>query len=217
MSAFDAWNDFIATMHARDKDSPAKMWWNVDSVHAAVYRALRIDPADPTARFACEPFRYIKHDGRHVILVAWPTPRILGPIDDDWLAIEDVIAWDPVSNTATSLVDDHPHIFGAFRDDAQALYADPRAFFQAWAMARAQFAVRHRQMRGKDWHAIPQEHDLVPGALVIGDLGRVRWAPSVLPDHIECVGMDPREVNRAILKAARLPRASASSSLRRAA
>lgn len=209
MSPFDAWNDFIATMHSRDKDTPAKTWWNVDGVHKAVYRALRIDGADPTARFACEPFRYLLLDGQHLILAAWPTPRILGPVDDDWLGIEHVLAWDPVSNTARSLTDDAPHLFGAFRDETNTLFADPRAFFQSWAIARAQFAVRHRQMRGKDWHALPEEHDLAPGALLIGDLAKVRLAPSALPEHIECVGIDPQTVNRAIMRAARLPRASA--------
>ena len=51
---------------------------------------------------------------------------------------------------------------------------------------------------------------------LIGDAGKVRW-PRNLPAELHCHGIDPRAVNRAILRQSNLPRAIAAHDLRSAA
>lgn len=209
-------NTLSIYLHALKKDCPGKTWWNCEATHPAVYRAMRIDPSDFGASYAVAPFRYFKGE-RHLILAAYPAPRILDPVDENWFGIETVIAWEPNSNQAYPLEDPSPQLAGRLDDEAHTLFADPRAFFQAWAIRRAQFAMKRQEARSNRWHAIPAERDETPGALILGDVDRIPWHPTLLPDHIECVGVDPKVVNKAIFKAARLPRVTAAITLRSAA
>lgn len=211
-------NSLSEYMFALRKDGPGKVWWNADFENRApIYRQLRFDPADFGAAYAIVPFRIAKIEGKAVILAAHPTPDTLDP-DPDWLNIETVFAWDPIADTATILGDDVPQIAGALSDEAHEIHASPRAFFQAWAIRRAAFYGRREGTKGKDWHVAAREQDEVPGALLIGSLAKAQINPFAMPEHVECHGIDPRELNRAILKAARLPRATAATSaLRRAA
>lgn len=204
--------------HSRAKDCPGKTWWNAPPVHQAVARALRIDPAQDGAVYALAPFRYARIDGKHTILAAWPAPRIFDPVDDDWLGIEQVIAWDPVTNNATILDDDGAQLVGPLTEETATIYADPRAFLTDWAKRRAGFAIQRQAARQGTWAARPGEHDAAPGALIVGDLKKIRWPIATMPRDLTIVGADPREINKAILRAARLPRVSAASTpLRRAA
>lgn len=204
-------NDLSEYMWALDQQTPAKTWWYAEATHAAVARALRIDPKADGAAYALAPFRYCIYDGRHLILAAYPAPMIFVP-DHAWFRIETVIAWNPIFDTATVLEDDQDQFVGTLTEDANTVFASPRAFFQAWAMRRAQFAVQRQPYAGKAWHQPPIETDLVPGALLIGDLRQVRLNPSLMPDHIECNGIDPREFNKAVMRSANLPRVSAATS-----
>lgn len=204
----EGWNALVSVVHSRAKDTPAKTWWDAEALHPATFRALRIDRADFAAAYAVHPFRLARIDGKPLILAAHPAPLILGPVDDDHLNIEAVIAWNPVDNRAFVLGDETPQLVGALSDDAPTLFASPFAFFRAWLEARAAFAMLRSQLVGKDWMARPTEHGTAPGALMIGAIDAIRWNPASLPRDLVCVGADPMQINRAILRAARLPRVS---------
>lgn len=202
----EAWNDLCAAVYARSKDTPARTWWEAEAMHPALFRALRIDRAEFAAPYAAHPFRLARIEGKAVVLAAHPAPRILGPVDDDWLGIETVIVWNPVDDTATVPGDPVPQLVGALSDDAPALHASPFAFFRAWLEQRAAFAMLRSTMVGKDWAVRPTERTHAPGALMIGTPEQIRWNPSALPQHIECHGTDAKRVNSAIFRAAKLPR-----------
>lgn len=204
-------NALISYWRTIERETPAKRWFYASLERGPVCRALRIDASDPTAGYAVAPFRVDRdEDGRWRVLAAWPAPLLLED-DPDWLGIEAVVAWDPILDTAVVLGDTEPQLVGGLSEDANRLHSSPRKFFQEWAMNRAQYVAR-RQSLTAHWTVPPAEVDEVPGALLIGDLARIRFAPSALPEHIECVDIDPRDVNRAIMRAARLPRASAAAS-----
>jgi hypothetical protein len=205
---------------ARDRDTPAKVWSQAKEAHPAIYKFLRIDPAEQGARYAIDPFRvHMDPDtGKARILVAWPCPRLIDALDD-YLVVEQVIEWAPMANTVTMLRDPSPQLAGTFTDREQGtLFADPFAFFRAWVEARAAWACEWMVSRRAAWRVRPIERDLVPGCLMLGAVDQIRWQPSDMPASLNCVGVDPRAVNRAILKAARLPMAiNSRSPLRRAA
>lgn len=131
-------------------DCAAKTWWNTPAVHPSIARALQIDPKAPGAVYAMTPFRYAKLNGAHLIIVAWPAPKVFTDPTPDWLEIEAVIAWDPVENTAWTLQ-------GAFD-----IPDNPRAVFQKWAAARAKFAAKVHVAHRKGIK-LPAEADLMPG------------------------------------------------------
>lgn len=200
-----------AIIYAREvmKDTAEKRWFHAPFDHASVGRALGIDPAQEGATFALNAFRPVRIDGAWHICAPYPTPRTIGVIDEDWLGIEDVLAFDPVSGRAHIVGEAENRLFGQAQghfdpDGHGTLYAAPRAFLQGWAMARARFWGFAGQYAGKAWQAIPEEPDLVPGALIVGDVNKVRWP--VLPETLECVGIDPAKVNGAILRGSKLPR-----------
>lgn len=203
-----------------DRDTPANRWWKAKPFHPAIYRFLRVDSADPYAPYACAPFRvFVDPDtGKARILAAYPCPRMIDELDEADV-IEQVIAWAPQANTATMLGGTGPQLAGGFTDrEAGAIYADPFTFFRAWVESRAAWAVEYLAAKGKQWRTTPMERDLCPGVLTLGNVDEIAWRPSDMPADLNCVGVDPRAVNRALLKAARLPFATnARAPLRRAA
>lgn len=201
------WNDLCARVHAREKDGPGKTWWNAQAGHPAIYRALKVDPNEFGAFYAILPFRLARIEGQPRILAAHPCPLTLGPIDEDWLSIEAVISWNPVDNTATVLRDKTPQLVGDLNEPV--LFGDPFAFFRSWVEARAAFAMHRSHTAGKEWASPPTEYGTAPGALIVGDADKIRWAPSAMPRDLAVVGIDPIKINRAILRAANLPRAVA--------
>lgn len=189
------------------QDTPAKRWWNADPKHPATARALRIDPAEHGAFYALYPFRLVQIEGQHLIAAAWPAPCTLTEPNADWLDIEAVILWDPVSNTARVEGDEQPDLVGSFHgEDEGTVYGDPREFFRAWAEARAIYFAQWAGSLNKTWSHPTPERDLVPGMLATGPVDAIRWSRR-MPPTLRCVGLDPRAVNRAILKSAHLPRA----------
>lgn len=211
-------NSLSAYWYALSRETPGKAWWRGKFHVAAIARALRINPLEHGAIYAMTPFRLVRIEDKPLILAAHPAPCAFDPIDTDWLNIETVMVWNPVDDTAYILGDVAAQLVGNLTDDANQIHASPRAFFQSWAMRRAGFAIQRQSLHGKSWTTVPTERDEVPGALVIGDLTKITLSPSALPQHIECVGIDPKDFNRAIMRAARLPRATASAShIRKAA
>lgn len=200
-------NAWSAYHYALGRDTPGKVWWNCPPLHAATFRALQIDRGDEAAIYACAPFRIHKAEDGVRIIAAYPAPALFGTPDHHWLGIETVISWDPLTDAAAVLGDEHPQIIGHLTDEANHLFSSPKAFFQHWAMNRARFAVKRREAVRGSWKAIPKERDEVPGGLVIGATNDIRWQPSALPETIRCVGINPQVVNKAIMRAARLPRA----------
>lgn len=201
-------NALSAYFFALGKDTPARTWFYLPPVHASIYRALGIRPDDFGATYACAPFRLSKAAERTTVWAAYPCPAFLDHSEDVWFGVETVIEWDPVKDTATIIGDTAPQIVGNLTEEANRLFSSPRQFFQQWAMRRAAFAMQRQEARQKSWHIVPQERDEIPGGLVIGATKDIRWQPSAMPEHIQCVGIDPTIINKAILRAARLPRAT---------
>lgn len=201
----DGWNHLSSYWRDIARDGPAKVWWSLPHDHPAIARALRIDRSHSCAPYALAPFRYIKRGDRHLILAAHPCPRQFTPVDMDWLGIETVIAWEPSTGKVNVLTDDRPQLFGRVTDDNNTLFADPRAFFIAWMRARAWWATSRIEAAKSPWSAKPAELDMLPGALIVGDPDRIGWPVHTMPRHFECVGIEPKRINRAILKSAGLP------------
>lgn len=200
-------NALSARVYSLTRDCPAKVWNDAPLWHPAVGRALQIDRSELGGVYALAPFKLAKVGDDHRILAAWPAPRILTADPDVHTVIEAVIAWNPITNTAEVVGDPEPQLAGRFPDSETAqLFADPRAYFQSWAIARAGFYVRWQSAMRAQWQSAPTETDLIPGCLLIGDPNRVNWYRIDLPQHIDCIGIDPAVVNRAIFKSVRLPR-----------
>lgn len=208
-AALEVNNLVAAYEHAAKRETPAKEWADCPPNHAAIPRALRIDPAQLGAFYALKPFRLWNDGTRHLILAAYPCPRTLGPIDMDHLGIESVLAWNPLDDTAYILGEGTPGLFGADGDTNEpfTLYQSPRAFLTDWAIQRAQFFVHWSQVKRNVW-ADCQDKDTTPGALVIGNPEKVNLTN--LPRDFAAQGFDVAELNRAIIRQARLPRARAS-------
>lgn len=204
-------NPLFATLHSREKETTAKTWWHAEPMHPAVFHALRMDKREEGAIFAAAPFRIDRSQDKARILVALPTPRILAPHDDDdWLGIEQVIAWNPKTDTAELCDEPGPHLAGSIRRDLDHLdvYGSPFAFFRALAEDRARWFVSWQQVGG-DWRRKPREPDFSPGLLLIGAPDKVRWPRHAMPDAITAHGTDAKALNTAMLRQARVPRAVA--------
>jgi hypothetical protein len=205
-----ALNCAIQYDRALDRQSLAKTWFMAEPSHPAIYRALKIDAADPAAWFAAAPFRLAKIDGAHVILAAWPVPKMLSDYADDWLDIETVMVWDPVRNRVTIPEDISAQLVGSWPTTGTGrLFGTPFAFFRAIAEERAALFTQVKAARKAHWLSDPAEVS-TPGMLIVGDLKEIRLPTSIMPRDIECVGVDPREVNKAIMRSAALPRATQS-------
>ena len=188
--------------HCRDltADSWAKTWWHLDRKNPLIAQAFKADTTEPDTWYALWPFRYMQRGEHHLILAAYPAPAL---DDDDWLGITHVIAWEPRTGAVEVLGDDRPQLVGHFGEGSETVYADPRAFFTAWAAARSRWMAMRRNCAVHR----PAEPDTMPGALVVGDIDRVSWPVYQMPARFRTVGADPRAVNRAIFNFVHLPQA----------
>ena len=206
--AIEAQNCVSTYLYETKRDTGGKDWWDAKAGHDAIYRALNVDKADEGAFYATMPFRLFNDGERYIILVAYPVPRVLGPVDMDHLDIEQVLAWDPVKDEAWLWRDDGPALFGPEPEmtgnEEHVLFANPRDMFVEWMMARAQAWMRFKQSKKRDWHQFI-ERDTCPGQLSVGDLDAINW--SNLPKSFEARGFDIQKLNRAILRGANVPRA----------
>jgi hypothetical protein len=203
-------NNLVASYtHAIRKECPAKIWWDCEPYHPAIARALKINRQETGGVYALTPFRLWNDGERHLILAAFPCPRILGPIDMDYLDIEAVLAWNPVTDEAHILGEAQSALFGADGESGQpfTLYKSPRAFLTEWAINRAHAYVRITELRKNRW-SDAEDRDAPPGALVIGSPEKVNLTQ--LPREFAAQGFDVADLNRAIIRQARLPRAHAS-------
>ncbi len=196
-------SDLAAYERDLAEPTPARLWWHLPCDHPAVARALRIDASTTEAWFAMLPFRYFKQEAegeptRHLILAAHPAPDI-GAMD--WLDIETVLAWEPATGRYDVVGFDAPQLVGRITEMDNIAFGDPRAFFTAWAALRAQYLAARNSQPGYDG-PIP---DLTPGALIVGDPDKIAWPIYTMPPRFTCTGIDPKRVNRAILKFAKLP------------
>lgn len=205
--AMAEFNDLFAILHARSKDTPAKTWWDATAMHPAIFRALRMDKAEEGAIYAAAAFRLHKTEAGHRILLALPIPRLIVDPAEDWLDVETVLAWDPVNDTAEVLTDTGPQLVGDYDHDQPChVYASPYTFMRAIAETRAQWFVQWRTIKG-EWRSVA-EQDTAPGLLAIGPIDKIRWTRT-LPDQLVLHGLDAQAVNRAILRQAKIPRATA--------
>lgn len=202
-------NNLVASRDAATKrDTPARVWWDCEPYHPAIARALRIDRKQTGGVYALAPFRLWNDGTRHLILAAYPCPRILGPIDMDHLGIEAVLAWNPLDDTA-QILGEGDGLFGHTDDrpiDAFTLYASPRAFLTDWAINRAHAYVRLTTVRRNAW-ADAEDTDTPPGAVAIGPVEKINLTN--LPREFAVQGFDPLAINKQIIRQARLPRAHA--------
>lgn len=194
--------NYVSAADFAAKNGPGAIWWECAPTHPAIGRALKIDRAQEGGVYALAPFR-LWHDGaRHLILAAYPCPRLLGPIDMDASAIEAVIAWNPVTDEAYALGDETPGLFGNL--SGSTVFRSPLDFFQSWAIERAKFFVSWGIAQGRAFQHV-SDATPCPGCLAIGPIDRIRWID--LPREFEARGINPTELNRAIIRQANLPRA----------
>lgn len=206
--AITDFNGLFAMLYARSKDTPAKAFWDAEALHPAIFRALRMDRAEDGAIYAALAFRLYRSPDGPRILAAFPAPKI---DDDDWLGIETVLSWDPVKDAAQVMGDPVPQIVGVPSDHAEtALFASPFPFLRALAEARAQWFVKRRHIASA-WHSVA-EPDHTPGLLLIGAPDKVRWPIHDLQRGIIAHGLNPQDINRALLRQAHVPRAFAAPS-----
>lgn len=205
-TAIEINNLVAAYSHALNKDTPAKRWWDCEPYHPAIARALKVNRQQTGGVYALAPFRLWNDGERYLILAAYPCPRILGPIDMDHLDIEAVLAWNPITDEAHILGEAQPALFGANGEPDQSftLYQSTRAFLTDWAINRAHAYVRVSELRKNRW-SDAEDRDTPPGALVIGDPKKVDLTK--LPREFAAQGFDIAELNRTIIRQARLPRA----------
>ena len=187
--------------YEKQKDCPGKAWLQAKPFHPAIYRALKVDRDDPAAAYACLPFRLGLMNGEHRILAAIDCPKVSDdPLPAD---IETVVAWDPRTNAHSIVGDGQDRLIVCSNSDD--LFADFFAFARQWIESRAIYFERRRMQKDNRWvHPLPETTGAA-GMLLCGDVKAVRWPE--LPETIRCVGIDPKAVNSAIFRAARLPRA----------
>jgi hypothetical protein len=206
--------------------TPAQAWWHAphERGRARIYAALKIDPTEPTAPYACALFRALDLDD--ATWIASPTAgfpclavdAVLRSAPED---IPDVILWSPRTGTlriagesanTPALITPHP------APETLTVYGDGYAFFRAWADARAEFFARWRSARaGTSFIPTEPTDGGMPGALVIGDLDKIHWRHTGASVLVAGPGVPAAKLKTAVFRSARLPRVQASVELARAA
>jgi hypothetical protein len=172
----------------------------------AVYRALKIDLREPSAAYATEPFTVLSIDEKNWI--AGAVGHHAGLRYGDWHPTGDVILWNPRTGETRLRGDIGPALIVPFHPEPRLpVYTDGFAFFRAWADNRA--AIYTRQSIAAEMHkttnADPRDSG-IPGALAIGDLNKIDWFNTGATVLAATPGLDPKALNRAVIRSARLPR-----------
>lgn len=197
------------------KDTPGKAWADADPAvgRASIARLSDIE-GHPAAWYATLPFRTLRYDDRDWIAAAVGSERLLAWKQQDaghrWchLDITDVILWDPLKNEAR-IMGEHPsspRIVTPARRERLAVYAAPDAFFSAWAARRIEALVHHQSMTATHG-ALDYEdsHNEMPGALIVGDIGRATWPACDAAQVAPAAGCDPDALRDCIMRSAGLP------------
>jgi len=199
----NAKSQFFYQLH---KDTPGKFWALKcksplldDLSFKSLAKVLNLDANDPMTGPAVYHMRLGKVDDVYQIVTPYPIPNIE---DGTHLDIDQVLLWNPKTNQISIMGDDTPQIFGAVTDK---IYGDPKRFLQDWACNLAMQFTAHKSQRDQKWKSAPQEVDCCPGALIVGDLAKIRWPLMDMPKRIECFDIDAKKVSSAILKSANLP------------
>ena len=92
--------------------------------------------------------------------------------------------------------------------DELTVWADPRAFFTAWAAARLNTARMFRRQAEGGWaHPIVEASDSgLPGALLIGDIEHARWPMTPAAMVIAGEGLTSGELHYSAMRSLHLPR-----------
>lgn len=176
----------------------------------AIYRALRIDPNEPDVAYATGPFTLLTTGGGEHRWIAgavgiWRALSPHGWTPDD---ISDVILWNPRTGAVQLLDGDGPTLIMPHRFEPRlTVYVDGFAFFRAWADRRAATltSLRAASKAHRVADAEPRDSD-IPGALAIGEMKDIDWCGTGASILVAGAGVDPKALNRAIIRSARLPR-----------
>lgn len=188
--------------------TPAKRWYDAgtETGRASIRRLLGQEGDD--GFYATAPFRTMQDDGETLIGAAVGCQPLLDArAFGAWLHIDiaDVILWNPRTNKARLAGDHHsaPALITPWVPfDRLVVYADPLAFFRAWAAERAETIKRHRTWAT----SIHEARDGgLPGALAIGRLDRMPWLSIHAPTLLSGPGVSKRDLSAAVLSAAHLP------------
>jgi hypothetical protein len=179
---------------------------------ASICRALRIERTEPTAPYATFPFTVLETDGGEHRWIAGAV-GIWSPFtSSDWSAdhVREVILWNPRTGELRLLGDDLAGATAILPDRPDArltVYADGFSFFRAWADRRAEqyqrmrLAIEHHRVT----QAEPTDSGL-PGILAIGDVATIDWSDIGAAVLVAGPGVDPKALNRGVIRSARLPR-----------
>jgi hypothetical protein len=172
----------------------------------AIYRALKISTIEPTASYAIEPFTVLETgEGNWIAGAIGHHPSMCY---GDWSPTGDVVLWNPRSGETKLRGVIGSALIAPFRAEPRlTIYAMGFAFFRAWADNRAALAERSNiaaaNHRTTNWEPMDSG---IPGALAIGDLTKLNWRDVDATVLVAGPGIDAKELNRAIIRSARLPR-----------
>lgn len=215
---------FLAEMDQVDTGGePGSVWLHARYPRGRknICEALRIDRADPAAAYATACFRCIETDDRNWIAGAVGAPPCLTVGDWQSSDITDVILWHPPTGDVRILgeaakIDMIILPFGG--SETLTVFAEPWAFFRAWADKRAAFLAQWQTAKAGRHALLPREprDGNIPGAIVVGDVAKA-WREVDAPVVEAGPGVDAKTLKSAIFRAARLPRVVEASRYRRAA
>lgn len=126
------------------------------------------------------------------------------------LDIDEIILWCPRTGEARLAGEDPSTVRMILPCDQGAsltVWGDAGAFFRAWAQRRAGTADKMRRKTSGEWvHPVTESPDgEMPGALVVGDIGKLRWGNVRASTIVAGPGMTRRDLHAAALRAASLP------------
>ena len=193
--------------------SPGDIWLRASyrRGRAAIFDALGIAPGPYTA-YACAPFQLIEADGAWIGGAVGCPPALNAEAAIAWSPddISDVVLWNPRTNATRLLCEpaSTSSVIGAAEAETAFVYGDTRAFFRAWAESRAETLAAVRAARADPTRINPTEprDGGLPGLLVVGDIAKAQWRGVTASTLIAGPGIDRDALNRAIFRAARLPR-----------
>lgn len=196
--------------------NPSEIWHHTPYAHhrAAIFKALQIDPRDPSAGFSCAQYRVVANEGVTYIAGAVGCPPHLDlERFKDWTpdAISDVILWNPRTNDVRILGEAKSQtvLIAPVHAETITVYQDARAFFRAWCERRAAHYVRHQGVISRQWlHPMPEPADsFIPGAFVCGSLSAVKgWHRLSDATLLPGPGCAEDELRKSVWRSADIPK-----------
>ena len=210
----DEANQSSKLFYALRKDTPGKFWElncksPLDDAQAlkSVSNVLNLDPTDPMVAIACQHIRLGKVSGSHHLVIPYPIPKPRDLPDGSnlglWIDIRQILVWNPATDVFHLLGDDTPQLFGNHATGA--LYGHPKQFLQYWYRNIAQHLELIKIRSAQKWKSVPKMTDVCPGALLIGPPPDIPWPIPDMPRKLTVTDLDPKVINRSIVKAANLP------------